>query len=194
MTRQILLAQSSADELAMIAWLSARAQWLCLPRSFTDPRREPLPLGAPAPGGGAELVVFLKRAREAVTADIRPLLGDPRSFQVLPREGLCFEWARSRPLGASGLLAGHLRYLSRDPAMPARERALTPHVTALLTWVRKSYPLISVEKYPAYIGPDLAARIGAGTATLCWRSGNPKEVARNPKAAAVSSAADGQAS
>jgi hypothetical protein len=137
-----------------------------LPRFFTDRELEPQPFGT---FESTKLVVFMSSASPEVLGNVQPLLNDPGTYHVWPRDGLCFEWNRTESALGNRFSAGRLYYERQRAGWPEIEGPLTKHFSATVSWIKRSYPLCEQRKRPIYVGPALSHAIRNEAAVLCWR-------------------------
>jgi hypothetical protein len=179
MGRQIGILQTKEDEQLIKDWLNKRAGWLSLPRLFKDADLRPVSLEE---GSALEEVVFLSESVAEVIGNIQPLSNDVNTYQVYPRDGLCFDWEKSM-LSDDGLgyTRGRFYYGSCNSGWPEFVIQITKHFTALQAYVKETYPMMTLGKNPVYIGPTLSYRIAHGLSSHSWKSGKPIEIVANPR-------------
>lgn len=175
MGTQIQIAQSSQDERVLTDVLLKKYSLLCVPWSFSSPAPKPEPLGQCE---ARQQVFFVEEFLQIVMKNIRPVVGDPGRYLVHPRTGLCIEWDRTARKG-QGYLPGRY-YFDGSDAVSDSAAALLKKVMSLITrTIKATYPLTSGNRFPIFVGPDLAKMIDSGEADLVYPDGTPMAVSTN---------------
>ena len=180
---QIQIAHDKADEQDLIIWLQARANLRSLPATTHESELHPAAL---ADCEALRQVVFLAQDERRLTEAASPSPED-RNLLVVANSnvrGLYFEWSRTRvdnsvvysPMGVHGSRVYFPSPLDNVP-ISAELRKL---VVALIRWLRTSSPLISIDRYPIYVGKSLSERVQRGKARLLTPKGEAIRLVRNP--------------
>lgn len=111
-------------------------------------------------------------------SNIRPVSGQPEQYHVFPKNGLCIEWNRTSRKG-QGFIPGRY-YLELSQPVSESSSALLKNVMALIVrMVRKTYPKKSGNRYPIFLGPNLAEKVDNKEAELVYPDGTAMPVVDN---------------
>jgi hypothetical protein len=188
MSVQIEVAQSVKDEQELIAFLLQRERLLALPRNFPSHEFDPRPLGEHVAG---LQIIFREQdvglVRECVAkVPEGPLYpGDKNLYSgsvVAAHHGASIEWHRSEHPGPSQYTRGRLYFKHETPKSPETTAALNRLFTAIVRYIKKNSPKRSAEKYPFYVGRDLAEMVERGEAQVVYgQKGTAVELVTNEK-------------
>jgi len=170
MGRQILIAQSSADEHDIITALDERYDLLCLPRLFDAPRPGVSRLSELP---NRQLILFLRDYADDVVKRITPVLEKPGSYQVFPRTGLVIEWSRTEPRAGRQFVPGRFFFDTREPVNADCAATMSRIMGFLQRRIRDRYPLGIGRTRVLHVGPALSAMVTSGFATLVHSGGTP---------------------
>ena len=191
MGRQIQIAQSAVDERDLQIFLAKKWKLLCLPRVGSSPVPEPIPFGN---CDSMDQIIFPAALSAFVVSGWQRLkpaewrgeteagnLGHMSSTRFLAS----VEWRRTDRVGEHYVTGGrfYLHTPGRHPQpSPEQKLAVQQLFNAIVSKVQRSYPMRSFNRYPTYVGPDLARQIGEGHATLKFAGGEVVETVPNERA------------
>ncbi|MFP2958899.1 hypothetical protein ACLEPN_13905 [Myxococcus sp. 1LA] len=165
MGTQFRIATDSHDEKILCEFLRERWQALCASRFLESPVLNAAPVGECA---SVSQIVFPADLLALIQSRVMPLAAREGEFHVYPKAGVCLEWTRAEEKD-DAVIPGRF-YLDTLLASGDLKRLKTM-MTSLAAFVRKQSPLVSKDKLPIFIGPNLASRVSRGEARVIYPNG-----------------------
>ncbi|WP_426755273.1 hypothetical protein [Myxococcus sp. Y35] len=166
MGTQFRIAADKHDERLLCEFLRERWQALCASRFLDRPVLNAVSAGECE---SAEQIVFPADLLELIQSRVIPLSEHEGEFQVYPKAGVCLEWTRAEEKDGA-VIPGrfYLNTRSEDDDL----KRLKAMMKSLANFVRKQCPLVSKDKLPIFIGPNLASRVSKGDARVLYPGGS----------------------
>jgi hypothetical protein len=176
MSLQIEIVQSEKDERDLIDFLLQHEALFAVPRLFLSNAFEPKQLGEET---SPEQAIFRHADIDLVRNSIRPVVGRSGYSLILTTLGISIEWTRTTRSGTFGYHRGRFFLEYETPVSHDTVVALNGVMTALVRYIKKTSPKKSAERYPFYVGPDLARMVDRGEGSVVWGNGEVADLIAN---------------